>query len=268
MGDPLLYDLMHGVGASSKHSSTKASSSQKDPFDIAFDEAIKEQVDNEMANEDHQPANQMLSPALKRAKLEQEIREAANFTGFEKNISIAVKILQDEGNQHLEKVEYDSLQESLNAVNERLIHLDLKNLSDESLQSAFKIPDNCGQYILKVGIDKYIQGLIDESMAIFLLLTIMKADEPDYWFRLGLIAQKCEHYDLALSALSTASELAPEFVGAHIYAAYCHLKKHSKDNALAELSAAKKIQETTQIEDKWRENIVDIENLLALADST
>ncbi|HEV8052978.1 MAG TPA: hypothetical protein VGP47_10840, partial [Parachlamydiaceae bacterium] len=155
--------------------------------------------------------------------------------------------------------------ESMKAINERLLVLDLKNLNDETLQSALKIPDSCGNYILKVGIDKYTHGLIDESLAIFHFLTLVNADEPDYWFRLGLVANKCEKYDLALSALAITSELAPEFIGAHVYAAYCHIKQHSRENTLEELALAKKIQETTQVEDKWRENILDIESLLAVA---
>ncbi|MBA3602985.1 MAG: hypothetical protein H0W50_04950 [Parachlamydiaceae bacterium] len=268
MVDPLLFDLIHGIGVAPNNPriSPAHKTVQKDRFDLALDEAIKEQVNSVIAKEGLFE-NKLLTVSLRSSKLEHEIRETASFTDVRNNVSLAVKILQEEGLQYFERVEYDALFESLNEINQHIDALNLKELNDEALQAALTISTSSGRYILKVGIDKYEQGLIEESLAIFFFLTIVNPIEPDYWFRLGLVAKKCENYSLALNSFATSSELAPEFIGAHIYTAYCHLKMHSKENVLAKLTEAKKIQETTQVEEKWRQHIGDIENLLALSNS-
>ncbi|MBA2369511.1 MAG: hypothetical protein H0V82_10885 [Candidatus Protochlamydia sp.] len=263
MSDPMLFDLMHGVGLPSKSGNKAPLAIIKDPLEIEFNEAIQEQIKSEMENEVRSEYN-LLSPAMKQAKRKQEIIEEASFKEVSQNLSLAVKILMDEGSQVLEKEEYDDLLKSLVHINSNLDSLEPKHLNDESLQAALKIPDTCGRFILKIGVDKYSQGLVDESIALFLLLTIVNPDEPDYWFRLGLAAKKNQNYSLALNALATTTELAPEFIGAHIYAAHCHLKMYSKENALAEFAIAKEIQEKTQIEEKWLQSMNEVENLLAV----
>ncbi len=265
MSDAFLFDLMHGVHSSknSQNSSSVIETQKKDRFEQELEQEIKKQVDAQLALEN--PADhKLLSLSLRHKELEQEIHDASSLTEFGKYFSLAVNILLNEGEKHLENEENATLQKSLGELIQHIDNIDFE-LSDTILQDALKMDSNIGPYILKIGIDKYKKGNMNESLAIFLFLTLVNPDEPDYWFRFGLIAKKCENYPLALSAFATTSELAPDFIGSHIYSAHCHLKMHSKEEAMVELAGAKKILEITKIQDKWQEQITNIENLLAKA---
>lgn len=253
MLDPHLSDLMHGEKA--------AKDKDNSPFEIALDKAIKEEVEARMEQEP--PGNELLSPELRREKIEQEIRNDPSATESRNLSALAVRILLNEGSQTLDKVDYKNLYDNILALGEKLDALDMKALDANAIQEAFILSPEDGQSILKIGISKYTQGLIDESLAIFHFLTLVNPKEPDYWFRYGLTAEKCQNYPLALSALNTTSRLAPKFIGGHIFAAYCHLKMHSKEEALAELASAKQIAETTPVEDNWKEHISHVEQLMA-----
>jgi tetratricopeptide (TPR) repeat protein len=262
MPDPLLFDLMHGVNPLKKGINDKLNFKSIDRFESALDQEIEAHVDS-LLESDPFPDNKLITPAMRRMKLEQQVRESLDFTEFGQKISLGVSILRIGCEQQLEKEEYDALIRSLDELKERLSSLNLRELENETLQEALRVPAQCGPYILKIGINKFVQGLIAESLALFLFLTLVNPGDPDYWFRLGLVAKKTENYPLALSALETTSELAPEFIGAYVYAAYCHMKMDERECALAGLAKAKELLKTTQGEEEWQEHISNLEILLA-----
>jgi tetratricopeptide (TPR) repeat protein len=269
MSDPVLFDLLHGVQPSKKKSrlSSLQESKAKDPSALALDQAVNEHVDALLAADD-QPEDKLLTPALRRAKVEQEVRDAASFTEFGKNLSLGVKILRSEGKEYLEEEENTTLQNALDGIVEQIDTFNLSELNEASLQAALKLDATLGRFILKIGIEKFSKGQQAESLGIFLLLTLVNPEEPDYWFRFGLVAKECEQYRMALNALATTSELAPAFIGAYIYSAYCHLKLGAKESAMVELAEAKKILENSAVEEHWRQHVVDIEELIATASTT
>lgn len=224
----------------------------KNRFEIARDKAIQEEIKTRMESE--QQDTKLLTSELRRAKLEQEIRDDSSSAESEL-LSLGVKIVLNEGLQFIEKEEYANLEQNIRKIGR---NLDTCELNAEAVQAALTLPADCGQSILKIAVNKYLQGLINESLAVFHLLIVVNPGEADYWFRFGLAAQKCEKYSLALTAFTEASLLAPEFPGAHIFAAYCHLKMGEKEGVLDELALAK----TTQLEEKWKEHIRDVELLL------
>ncbi len=235
MLDPHLIELMN-------KSSTDESAT---PFDLALDKIIKDQV-NALMEKDTE--NKLLSPELRRTKIEQEVRNEIGSNNSSDQVLLAVKILLDEGSLREELVQMGS---KLNA---------LREFDADNLQEALKLPDECGQSILKVAIDKYNQGLLDDSLALFHFLTIVNPKEADYWYRYGLIAEKCEKYPLALIALNTTTALAPDFIGGHIYLANCHMKMNAYEEAKAELASAKKIMLSSPVDEEWKEHINQMED--------
>lgn len=251
MLDPHLIELMN------KSASAKPTSK----FELAFENSIKTQVDT-LVEKAQYSENKLLSPELRRAKIEQEVRKEVQDSDSSNQIRLAVKILLDEGSQFLEKEQYAHLSDNIINICLKLNDLNLSQPDVNQLQEAMTLPEANGQSILEMAINKYNMGLIDESLAIFAFLTTVNPNEPDYWFRLGLTAEKCEKYPLALNALNTASELAPEFVGSHVYAVYCHLKMKAKDEAVAELTTAKEIADHTSVDNEWKAHIRHLEYLL------
>lgn len=250
MIDPSLFDMMHGV------TSKKKKKIDKNSEDPVIEETIQREVDRLMAEEDP-TANQLLPKEAKRAKIEQEVRAFADHTEFGKYIASAYSIFETE------VTEDQTLQKSLSELKKKLNQLDLKEeLSDEKLQAILALPEEVQNSILKIGITKFTEEKFEESLAVFTFLTAVADEEPDYWYRLGLVAQKAGHLDLAINALKTVSDLAPDFIGAHLYEAECYLNNGMINEAKLELDEAKKCFHTTDEKEKWRDQMFEIEDLI------
>ncbi|MBA3238171.1 MAG: hypothetical protein H0T62_07490 [Parachlamydiaceae bacterium] len=270
MSDPSLFDKLHGGIAPQKKPPQKTNSISasevmmaKDSYEVAFEEAIHEQVNSLMASREG-IENKMLSPGEKRAQLEQKVRASLDFAEFGSYIESAFKIIRTDGPQYLDKADYKSVMDSLDKLNQQLTSLDITKLCGNSLRNALVLPKKIQQLILKVGIDKFITESYDNSLALFSFLSLTDPEEPDYWYRLGLVAQKCENYVLALKAFAATSLLAPDFIGARIFAAQCYLHSGSGDDAEAELLEATRILKgSAEMAGEWQKYVEDIDVLLA-----
>src|SRR5215203_195680 len=128
MNDPNLFE-------SSKNSSSVVQSSKnKDRFDLALEESIKECVNHLMKDEDP-TKNYLTSPAIRRKKLEMEVSESLDLTEFGQNVSNAVNIIREDGKLYLSIEEYDALIKSLDNLRSQLDNLDLNNLEDGSFKN-------------------------------------------------------------------------------------------------------------------------------------
>lgn len=232
----------------------------KDSDELALEEAIKNQVDSLMSIEGD--SNKLLPPEARRAKIEQEVRASADFSELGKFISLAFEILKNKGSTYLDKNENEILQQSLDELCRKLENQDLKELTHEKLKMAFAMSTESRKLILKIGIEKFLQEKIDDSLAIFTFLCTVEEEEADYWFRLGLIAKKSNNYELALRALTTTSRLAPDFIGAHLYAAECYIKTGRYGDAKSELKEAKNCENSK--DEEWREQILEVERQLLI----
>jgi tetratricopeptide (TPR) repeat protein len=265
--DPALYDMMHGVTPTKKKVLSSEVPINNGHFVPAIEKSIEMEVNRLLADEDPNQ-NKLLSVQARRAKLAQEMRESLDMSELEKHVSTASDIIRNEGNNYLEKEAHNLLIQGLNSLGKQMLSLDPENLNNETLRTALTLPPNNLSAILKIGIAKFTDGLLQESFSIFAFLSALDSEEPDYWYRLGLVAQKCEQYERALRAFALTSLLAPEFIGVHIFAAECYLKMGQHDDALAEVNEMKHMFETNEVSEEWKARIVDIENLLAFNDTT
>lgn len=253
MPDPMLFSLIH--------KKQPVPLKNKNKFVVSIDEAIKKLVDELLAEEEGNGIK-FESLIVRRARLEQKIHNSTSFTEFSQHVSDAITILWKEGPNFLGKEEYLILINGLFILKKKLDLLDPNDLNDAALQEILKLPSNCGKLIHKIAIEKFDQKQSQESLSLLIFLTMVNSDDPDYWFRLGLVAQNCKNYPLALWALQTTAELAPDFIGTHIFAAYCHFEMQAREEALAELAESKKILNSTNVEDKWQQHLINIETLL------
>ncbi len=265
--DPKIFAMMHGEKSQTSQkkeeilSKEKEVEKEKDRYEIARDKYIKEQVDVLM--QEGNPNNKLLSSELRREKLEQELRNTLDSTEVEGFLLDAVKIVHSQGKQYLDEKSYTALIEELNQVRDRLEVIDLENLDEEKLREAFSISPEGQSSILKIAIAKFNEGLLSEALSIFTFLSNLDFSNYDYAYRLGLIAQQNGRNDLALQAFTEVSQLNPEFIGSHLFAAQCYLDMHERENAIKELSEAKELLKSTEGGEEWRELIVNFEQLLA-----
>jgi tetratricopeptide (TPR) repeat protein len=195
--------------------------------------------------------------------VEQEVRKSLDLSEYDSYMNSAFKILRNEGHEYLDETAFKALIDALDKLHYQTAQLNISSLSDESLRDAFAIPEEIRQLILKIGIAKFNSGSMEGSLAIFTFLSTLNSDEPDYWYRLGLVAQKSEKYELALKSFAATSWLAQDFIGSRIFATQCYLQMGLRNDAETELEEAKYIIETFDVPEKWHRHIEDLKVLLA-----
>lgn len=258
MLDPILYEAMQGK---SLFSGSPSKFVKKDRFELALDESIKEQVDKLMLDEDP-TKNKLVSAEIRRKQLEAELRKELQFSEFEHSMITAVKIIRSEGQNLLTPAEFELVKTSLNTLSQQIQQLDLKNLDSERLNKALVTSPESLASILQIGIAKYNEKQLEESLSIFAFLATIDSQNADYWFRLGSVSEEMERYELAIKAYSAVNDLAPEFVDARIFKAKCYIHNNQHAHALEELPMIKSTLTSTHEEKKWEEYVKTIENVL------
>ena len=253
MVDPYIHELMHKVSAPSKLNPMSLS----DPLNQAFESAIMAEVE---AIRKEQKDSGLLTEEAALKKIEEEVRKSADLSEFLEHIHHGVKIIRS-GERYLEKEAFNRLSLSLEEIDRKIRQLDLKNITDESLKNALSIPEGSAESLLKIGVDKFSEGLLKECFDVFSFLTLVCPDEPEYWYRMGLVALKDEQYELAIRSFHVASELDKGFLEPHIFSTECYLDLKDYINARHELNEAKEC--LAHLENQsFAETISILENLL------
>ena len=254
MTDPFLFELMHRAAAPIKLKSETLSG----PLNEAFENAIKAEVE---AIRNEKKDFGLLSEEAVLKKIEAEVRKEADLTEFGEHIEQGIYIIRNEGQKYLEKEAFEQLNLAIDEISHKIQALDLKNFTEESLQNALSIPDPAANSILKIAIDKFSEGLHQNALNIFSFLTLVCPDEPEYWYRMGLVAHKDGQHELAVKAFQAATALNKDFLEPRIFAAESYIDLKEYDEAQQELSAAKKCQSLLK-DQSWGESIAILENLI------
>lgn len=252
MLDSELYKTIH----------RKTSSDKKDRFKLAIQKSIEEYVDKQMKEED--PSKISLIPTeARRQMLKSEAQEDLDLTEFAEYASNAIAILRFEGTRYLSKENYELLVQNLDRMKKELENLNLNQLKDEALQKALQTTPEVRTSILKVAIDKYSNNLLPDSLSIFAFLTALDAEDPDYWYRFGLVAEESERYDAAANAFATVTELAENFIDARAHLAFCDIYLNQEEMAKDQLNEIKNILKSAGGDVQSNDYVIAIENRLA-----
>lgn len=254
--DSRLYDLMHG-----NTSNKKGQASSSDRFELAIKERVKKHVE-QLISEGAVASNKLVPEGLKQELAEQEVLNSVDLTEFNNHLALAISILMKESNHYLNRIDCAHLIQELERINKNISELELSSLNDEVLYTAISMTHQGLSSILDIAIAKCNEGLLPESLALFALLTTLDSTEPNYWYRLGLVAQRTESYDLAARAYAAVGSMSPEFIGAPIFATECWLKMNQREMALTELAKAKTILKTNPSKE-WLQYVIDLESLLS-----
>jgi len=265
MNDPNLYRALHSnLNFKSKNTSILPEVVEKNHFELALEKTIKDYVQDLIENEDPVKMN-LVSPAVRQSQLIKEVKEDLDMADFGEFIKIAVTTFCDEGQRYLNKHEYNILIGELEKLRHQLETLDLTHLEDGDFKKALEIPTEIREFMLKIGIAKFTEELYPASLSIFSFLSAVDSDDPDYWYRLGLVAQQSERYDLAIRSFEASANLAPDFIGTKIFNAQCLLNLGRREDALAALSGIKDRLLISPDREKWEEHLVEVEKLLSLS---
>lgn len=251
MPDPHLEAMMRGIPPPGKKNESEEDNLPKDRFEIALDKNIRDMVDYIYADSVPTQGQHLLPPEVQRKKIETSLRESFASAEFSRYFDTALEALINDGKQYLEAESYEKMTKNLLEALESLDQVELEQLLDEPLDKAIHLHSETISSIFKIAVAKYTEEQYKTSFALFVLLTTLQNEDFDYWYRAGIAAQQCENYTFAVKAYDKAAALNPDLIGAHLFAAECHLKLHHKSQAEAEFEKAKALSKGHPLDTKW-----------------
>lgn len=232
---------------------------EKNQFDHVLDDLIKAEVEALMKDKD--PACfHLTSPEIVKYQVEAEVRKTYALDDFGNYIEKAVKIFKEEGNLYLTSSEYEQLIEQLDQISKRL--QTFNDFKEEKFAEALTISDEVKSFIMHLAIEKMKEMLFLDSLSIFAFLTTIDNQNPNYYYHLGLAAEKCELYELALKSYSAVSDLAPDFIESRIFKTEIYNHLSQKEEGMVELAALKEILKLSPESEKWETYVTGLDNLL------
>lgn len=236
--DPSLQVLLQGK----RHSQELKAPAGETPLGKMLNEQLDMMADQLAAADD--PATlKLISPALRRAQLREELAQELKMPELTSHLNVALKILLTEEHECLEAAAIQEIQDTFGKIAVLLDKrdvLDIQRLETAALKEVLGISDSCLESIAKIAIYKYTQEQYVDCTSLFALLTALNPENWDYWYRLGIAAQACDLKDLAVRAYQAASELNPDSCEPHIFAAECLLDLNEPAQAHTELSEAER----------------------------
>lgn len=259
MDDPhYLRAMMHGEIHGKKKQPEKKNA-PKSRLDEELDKEIDAYVDSIELEEDPKA---LQSSKAKRESLRQEIKEAVKLPELSKLLETAIGIIFSEGAKYLSPEENDKLLSNFSQASTRFASMHLSDATDKNLQELVEISDDSMNSMVTIAIAKFKEERFADCLALFSLLSILNPAYSEYWFRMGIAAQKCENYDLASKAYEAASQLDPKLIGSRLFAAECFVERGLTDQAKAEIAAAKKIAEENKVDQMWLDLLPAIESTI------
>lgn len=213
--------------------------------------------------EDQYAQNLLVPPKLKKAQLKEELKSAIQLPSLHEQMQAACDLLAHNGSSYINGEIYLQLLNEFLSIDDTIDHLDLAADLSGDLQTIFNISDPVMEAILQMAIAKFQEEDYQDSLALLSLLTTLKSSSDDYWFRLGIAAQKSHKFELALKAYDIAIELNPELIGARLFSIECYLHKDDHETASTRLQAVKELTNTIELEEVWQKFLKNIEKAIS-----
>jgi tetratricopeptide (TPR) repeat protein len=258
MHDPHhLRAMMHGDHDKKGH--RKHSKGKKGHIEEELDQEIDAYVDSLELEEG---PNALESVKAKREKIRNEIKEGVKLPELTKLLESAMGIVISEGERYLSAEENGQLLSDFANAAKYFAAMHLAESSDKNLQELIHISDDSMKSIVQMALAKFTEERFADCLALFSLLSILNPAYSEYWYRLGIAAQKCGNYDLALRAYHGALQLDPHLIGAKLFTAECLIELKRFDEAKSEIAEAKKMANEQKVDQMWIDLIPAIEKAI------
>ncbi len=242
--DPLyMRQILHGEISLKKKNSQLQKDTPKSQYELEIDKEIDDYVDHMELDLDPKKLA-LKSEKMQKAALKQELKEAIKLPEMSQQMKLAKKILKSEAKNYLSEESLQILNSDLATASERLAEIKIDEGGDSNIQNLIKMSDTSVDSIAQIAQEKYKEERLEECLSLFYLLTILNPENDEFWFRLGIIAQQCEKYELALRAYAVTFDLDPENLAAKLFSAECYIGLNRTDEALQEIEAVKKLAES------------------------
>jgi tetratricopeptide (TPR) repeat protein len=246
MTDPKLVARLHSFSENSNIEGAGATTGGSHYLN-EIDRQIKMAVD--VAMSERRPQVNLLPDRVRRAQLEEEFRRSIHSPELSQQLALAFDIIV-KGRRYLDSTSYSMMLAELAKVATHLDIIEVEELSNSSFKNLLKISDESMDSLTKIAIGKYEEGAFPDSFAIYTLLATLSPENTNYWFCVGITAQECEKYELALKAYEVTSLYDPRFIEPRLFAVEYHLKLGEFEDAETRFAEAKIILDDLPLNEK------------------
>jgi len=116
--------------------------------------------------------------------------------------------------------------------------------------------------IFKIAIHKYSESLYADSLSLFVLLSTLIPENPDFWYRAGMMAQKEQNYELAVRLYQAAITIDSSLMAPWVFIIDCYLQLKLKSEAQKAYAQAIKMYTDNQADESWKKLLAATEILL------
>ncbi len=260
MVDLYLQAMMHGDHVSKNRPT--ATTSPKDKFDLAAEKYIKEYIDS-LNLEIEYAQNAFVTPAMKKAEVRAAFLEKLKATEEDIFLLEAFNFIKLNESQYFDDESHKEILEEFKKLEELIEKMNPTDHFPEEIHSFFNFDVNIGDKISLIAIQLFQEENYRMSVSLFILLTTFLPENYEFLFRLGIAAQKCELYDLALKAYSEALKIDEELIGAKLFLVECYLEKNLIEEAKLQLIEAKQLvlKSESEVDEMWINFIKELENI-------
>ncbi len=250
MPDLYLEAIMHGDFPHKKMG--VALTPIKNKFEIAIENAINKYVETlnveDTAFEDHKRHLDRIKEEIKRESLSPKLKN---------QILGAFDFIMAKGSENLNKELFERTMKEFQSLNEYLQNVDLNEPFPD-----FKITPEVNAGLLQLALLKYQKSEYPLSLSLFVLLTALNPINADYWFRQGIVCQKCQEYEMAIQYYERSLELDSELLGARLLTIECLTNTKQLDLAKSSFEQIKKMTEGMEMSEIWTEYMADIDSII------
>ncbi len=203
-------------------------------------------------------------------KLRHDLEEELVGSEYKKRIPSGMKLVINDLEGHLSKIELLELREELGKISDHIEKLNSQKLNSvqemmealdktpETLQGIFGLSDKTIEHFYKCGSRYYDSSHFKEACDVFYLLSILNPQKFNIWLSLGLSEKQMHHLEKALQAFAMATVMNITSVLPHILSAQCYLEL--KENTLAKETlkyALKTLKQNPCAESEKYENLIN-----------
>lgn len=224
---------------------------KKNRFEIEIEKRIDEYLKN--LDQDDSMPNQYMTPAMKMAKLKEEMRAEATFPELSKHIKEAFKILNCDARAYISEEQLTSLLDDFESAIERLDNLDVSNSFTDNFKNLLQLSDSTLELIIAIAVGKFKDGKASESLSLYVLLSTFTPEYSEYWYRAGICSHSNGKFEEALKFYHTAISLDPQHIEARVLSIDCLLNLSKIEDAKNAYHEVNLLSDSISIEDEWKQ---------------
>jgi tetratricopeptide (TPR) repeat protein len=215
-----------------------------EPLKQAVDEEIEKRLEGFIPNP-------LQSLEQKRAALREELKNEMELHELSSYLKRACQTFGSTGHSYIEHERFVQIEEEFKEAYQIIADPDF-SIESLDLRESLDISDQTLQALYDFAVAQFDEGLVLESLSLLILISQFIFDNPDIWYRLGIIAHQLENYDLAIRAYQGAIALNSALVGARLWLIECLLIENRTQEAQEKLKDMKNYFDAKAIESSWQ----------------